>query len=199
MALVIPALGVNCIVSINNGTGGDSGDSSIAFGIERTAAGWGQTDANRVANLFRDGLKGLWDSTWAVGPVRFIFGPLPYTVLEDTTTELGTGTAAVYSPPAVSLIVSKKTAFIGRQHRGRVYLPGVPETLVDDSGLLDATYVSDVQTLFNALFTSINADASVAQLELFHDSETPGALAPTPLSSFLVRNVVGTMRPRQRR
>lgn len=198
MSLVIPANTVNWIITITNSAGGLSSTSHVAFATSMLAA-LDQTITDRVANLFRDGLKGAWDNGWSVGPVKALQGPAPYAVFEDTATEVGTATAAVYSPPAVALVVSKKTGLAGKGLRGRVYLPGVPETLVDEAGVIDPTYLASMQTLMNNLRTSINGDAAVDEMVLLHDEASPLAGARTSISSFLVRNIAASQRPRQRR
>jgi hypothetical protein len=170
----------------------------VAFGTINNSA-LDQTIVNRVANLFRDGLKGGLDNGWSFGPVHVIEGNSPGKVWDDSTVEVGTAGAAVYSPPAVSLVVSKQTGLVGKTHRGRIYFPGVPETLVDEAGVIDAAYLASMQTLFDNLLTSINGDAAVNVMVLLHDSASPGDHAATEIVKLLVRGVCGTMRPRQRR
>lgn len=198
MALVIPPDYANWIVTITNSGGGLSSVSHIALAT-KNLADLDQTIVNRVANLMRDGLKGAWDSGWTVGPVKVIEGDSPVNrVWEDPTTEVGTATAAVYASPAVSLVIAKKTGLAGKSLRGRFYLPGIPETLIDEGGVIDATYLASMQTLVSALLTSVNADAGVDYMVLLHDEDSPQPV-PHQITSLVARSVAGTMRPRQRR
>lgn len=200
MALVIPDDCSNWIVTITNSGGGASAKSTISLGTANSGI-LDQTKVDRISNLFRDGLKPFWDSGWSVGPVHVIEsqGGPPYNVWDNTTTEAGTNGAAVYASPAVSIIVTKQTGIGGKAYRGRMYLPGIQESNVDEAGTIDSGAVSAYQTLIDALKTNLLADAAINDLTLFHDEESPAAGTDTVISNLLVRSVVGTMRPRQRR
>ena len=95
--------------------------------------------------------------------------------------------------------MSKQTGKAGRGFRGRFYYPGPPETLISESGIVDATYLAGMQTLFDNLVAALVADATVVFPILFHDSASPGSHTANEIVKLLARNVVGTMRPRQRR
>ena len=199
VALVIPANFANFILTITNTGAGLSSRNSVAFGFDLTA-GLTQGDVGRIANLLRDGLTPMYDNAWILGPTHAVEGtgaaPL---VWDDTGTEAGIAGASVYSPPSVSYVVSKRTNIGGRAFRGRMYLPGVQEGDVDEAGIIAGARVNTTQATLDALKVALLADPAIDQLVLFHDDTTPGALAPTTIQSYLVRNVVGNMRPRQRR
>lgn len=199
MALVIPPNYSNWTITLTNASGGSSAESSVSCGAATNGL-LTQTDVNRVANIWRDGLKAGWDSGWTVGPVHVVENDSGvYKVWDDNTQEAGTATAAVYSPPSVSIIVSKNTGLRGRAHRGRMYMPGVVETSVGEDGRLDSGYVTAWQTLVDNLHTALLADASIFSLSLLHSETSPVANDPDILENFHVQTVVGTMRPRQRR
>lgn len=197
MPLVIPDGFANAVVTIENSAGGASSKSSIALAFS-LITGVGQVEADRIANVFRDQLKVLWDNQWDVGPVNFSFGPAPYVVLEGAGVESGTAVAAVYAPPAVAISCTKRTNIAGKRFRGRFYLPGVPETLVEEDGALSVSYLADVQTALDALMVALEADTAIGNLFLLHDSSTP-ATAPTRIFKLLARTPVATIRKRQRR
>ena len=200
MALVIPNSCANWSLTITNANGGASSRSSIAIAMEHTA-NLTQADIGRIANLLRDGLTGRYDSSWLLGPTHVVEntgGPV-YKVWDDTGTEAGTVAAAADVSPAVALVVSKLTGFAGRSFRGRVYMPGLRETDVDESGAVAGATVNAWQTAFDNLQTALIADAAVEGVILLHNEGNPNAGIPTPVTRFLVRNVIGTMRPRQRR
>lgn len=199
MALVIPDQRSNWIVTLNNLSGGLSGRSTIAVGTLNDSP-LTQTIVNRVANLFRDNLAPLFDTSWLMGPVHVVEGTASTPkVWDDTGTEAGTHATVACCSPAVAVIVSKQTGLSGRRHRGRLYLPGVPESEVDEAGSLTGGWVNTVQSAFDTLQANLVADAAVNSLDLFHDELTPGASQPDTITSFRVRTIVGTMRPRQRR
>lgn len=199
MALVIPNGYSNWLVTITNSAGGISSRSSIAIGIFDNIP-LTQGDVGRVANLMRDGLTPAFDNGWTIGPVHVVEGTagIPK-VWDDTGTEAGTHTAQVYAPPGLAYVISKQTGLSGRAHRGRIYLPGVEEANVDEAGLVVGAQVNNLQGWFDDLFDNLVADAAVESLALFHDESTPGDLDPDVITSFLARNIVGSMRPRQRR
>lgn len=170
---------------------------SIRFGLELVTP-LNQADMDRLSNVFRDNLKVMVDSGWSIGPCSLLYQTVGLRLtLENTATEAGTATAAVYSPDNVSVIISKKSLFAGRSGRGRVYFPPVPESLVDEAGQLDSTYVSDLQTQATTLLGAVNADASVVNMVILH--EEGSTLANYTVASLLVRNTIGTVRKRIRR
>lgn len=57
----------------------------------------------------------------------------------------GGGTTAS-APPQVSYLFSKRTGIAGPEFRGRMYLPGVNETNVDEAGNLSGSVVTGNQT-----------------------------------------------------
>lgn len=200
MPLVIPENYANLTLRIRNTGGGISQNNSISIGIKCLLNPWGQGEVNAVSNTCRDALKGLYDNAWELGNTHVIYGTggVP-AVFDDTTVELGTHAADVYAPPNCATIVSKQTGLAGRSKRGRFYLPGVPQGFIGEGGGLNPTHVTTVQAVVNALQTALEAEAAVDNLVLFHDSDSGGDTTPTAITSFLVRTVAGTMRPRLRR
>lgn len=199
MPLVIPNNHANIKLTIQNTAGGLSARSSIAVGV-KTTGHYSQAGIALVANIMRDALAPLLDTGWLLGPthVNETFGDVLYS-WDDTGTEAGTHASATYASPAVAFVVSKQTGLAGRKYRGRVYFPGVAESDVDEAGAVAGATVNAVTAAFEDLRTDLLADASVDDVVLFHDSETPGSVVPTPITAFTCRSIVGTMRPRQRR
>lgn len=58
--------------------------------------------------------------------------------------------AAESLPPQCCSVLSLRTALKGRSYRGRIYLPGLPETY-DTAGALTATAVTDIGTIITNL------------------------------------------------
>lgn len=157
-----------------------------------------QADANRVANVIRDGLKGAYDTGWTIGGIKFYFdngGGLA--VLEDPTTEVGTAGAAVYSPPQVAYIVKKTTALAGARNRGRCYMPGLAEDQVDENGRIASGFITSVNTLLASYLTAVNADAAVDYMTLVHTVESGGG--DTAITALTVQSVCATQKGRLRR
>lgn len=199
MPLVVAPGYDNWTVTVQNTGGGASGQNSFSLGTQHTTP-LGGTDVSRIANLFRDALTPLLDNGWLLGPVHVVTnvgGVLQ--VADDTGTEAGTASAAVYASPAVAHVVTKNTGLLGRSQRGRIYFPGVPEADVDEGGILAGARVNAVTAAFEDLRADLIADAAIDNVVLLHDSESPGDHTPTVIASMFCRTVVGTMRPRQRR
>lgn len=199
MPLNIPNNYANFRLTMTNTVAGTSAANSISLAMLTTGT-FGQTEVARIANLMRDGLTPRYDSSWIFGPTRVVarFGGL-LVAFDDAGTEAGTHASQGNVPPAVALVVSKYTGGVGRAHQGRLYMPGLDESQVDESGTVTGTEVNNFQGSFDALYTALVADAAVDSLALLHSVGSPLAGAPDIIASFRVRNKVGSMRPRQRR
>lgn len=94
---------------------------------------------------------------------------------------------------AVSVLISKVTALGGRKGRGRMFQPGVTESVVDPGGVLQTVHA----TALNTCWTGIKADLAAGDLpmHLLHGDAT----APTEIVNLNVQTVVATQRRRQRR
>lgn len=113
-----------------------------------------------------------------------------------------TGTAASApneSPMFTTLIVSKQTAFAGRQYRGRMYPPLtlIAENSVLAGGELLPSIVAPRQAEWSFFLTQMNSTNYPPQL--LHDSTNPLHPFPTPITSLFVRPVVGLQRRRRTR
>lgn len=95
--------------------------------------------------------------------------------------------------PNVAYLLRKVTASGGRRNRGRMFLPGVAETAVNNSGVINAGALTDQQGRADSFFDDMAA--ADMPLELFH-TET---LAPTLLTSLAFDPRVATQRRRLRR
>lgn len=198
MPLTIPDFYVNVILTISNSAAGLSARSTISQGFAATAA-LTQGDVGRIANLFRDNLAPCLDNGFLLGPTHMVQGaPGSDRVYDDTGTEAGTRGALTYGPPANAFVVSKVSGLAGVRNRGRIYFPGVADNDVGEDGIIVGATVNLLQTQFDALRVALEADAAVDSLCIFHDSTTP-VVNPTVQTGYVVRNVIGTMRPRQRR
>ena len=95
-------------------------------------------------------------------------------------------------PPQVQYLISKKTTFIGRHYRGRMFIPDAFETEVDDSGGLAVAATSQLTDIANAWATGLTTSPWVAPV-LLHS--TP-AIPPTNISLFSPGSKVATLRRR---
>lgn len=96
-------------------------------------------------------------------------------------------------PRTVALLVQKKTGLVGRQHRGRMYIPGVDES-VSDEGIIDPGMRATMIAL-GALFATDVTAPSAGILHGRHWNRKEGTFEV--VISGRVRVVLATERKRQ--
>lgn len=109
------------------------------------------------------------------------------------------GTDAV--PQNTAYLVRKRTDLAGRRGRGRMYIPSVIDTEVDDQGrLTTASQLSWTTSLDNWMADLTTAvGARLYPPVVLHRSEGIGVEPlPTPVQSFVIDPVVATQRRRLR-
>lgn len=110
-----------------------------------------------------------------------------------TSEESAGGTAGV---PHTAFLVHKNTAQGGRAGRGRLFIPTVPEDLVNGAGGLDTTLLAAIQSDCDVFLEEL--DTSFIPMVLLHGVGSP-LETPTPVTSLTVQPVVATQRRRLRR
>ena len=159
-------------------------------GVDQTPAGVAST------------CRAAWDDNVAPNQVDDImlssvlvkFGPNdegPF--FEDSGSDTGGSSSSPWSP-AVAILVRKVTTLGGRKHRGRMFVPGYPENLVNASGDLETGVAASLTTNFTDFYNDLVA-ADLAPVVLHND---PIEL-PTIITNLVVASTVGTQRRRQRR
>lgn len=106
------------------------------------------------------------------------------------------GVGAGAMAPQVSWLITKVTGFGGRQGRGRMYIPGLIDSIVADGGIIDGTQVTLMQTAMDNFHGDLVAFGLIPTLLRAPDSPIG---APVPVTSFEVQNRVATQRRRNRR
>jgi hypothetical protein len=124
--------------------------------------------------------------------------PLRY---EATGVVVGTRTAGVISPPNVTYLIKKSTAYAGRRYRGRMYLPFVQSLGVTQTGQLTGPEQTLLVTSAAALFSGlVAAGPNASELSLLHaESALSATPAPTPVAALLASSIVATQRRRLER
>jgi hypothetical protein len=98
--------------------------------------------------------------------------------------------------PQTAALVQKVTGVGGRQGRGRMYVPGIPETNFASDGSMSSGNQALWQTALNSLVTAMNAaDLPPA---LLHSPAGP-IVAPFPITGLLIQGKAATQRRRIRR
>lgn len=172
--------------------------AEVTLGLNVGTYGGTATDAAGDVN-------GAWDTanintlqviTCELVRVVVKFGPTA-TGPTGINTNVVSGTDASPGTPAnFSYLVHKVTAFGGRAGRGRMYIPGVDETQVNDAGDIDSTLTDAMTTAMGVFRDELNT----ADLEpvLLHGEDSPITL-PSPITAFVCDGVGGTQRRRMRR
>lgn len=127
----------------------------------------------------------------AGGPLQAVFGP--------ATPTAGTSTAN-QAPPNVAWILRKRTNFVGRRYRGRMYFPwSLSETAMNELGVLTPAAISTRQGAANDWLDAADVATAYEGLWLLHNETGTAAENPDRISTFEVAQVVGTQRRRLQR
>jgi hypothetical protein len=114
--------------------------------------------------------------------------------------------------PQSALLVQKNTVLGGRRGRGRMYLPGLDESVVLEGGVVESSYLTAMQAALDAFYDDLGSSALTLALE--HGPETTWVLVggqprrvpvagavpdPTDITSLVLTSRIGTQRRRNRR
>lgn len=173
----------------------------VPFGAEWTIGidvdQYAGTPSTLAGELAADYIAQSFQSIMAVGvdlsSVLVKYGPnATGATAEAFATEAGT--VASGASPNVAYLVSKLTAQGGRRGRGRLYLPGVTEAGINNSGTVLAATVTNIQTAFTAMHALAIADSR--PYVLLHSSTEH---FPDLITSFVAQSIGATQRRRMRR
>jgi hypothetical protein len=145
--------------------------------------------------------------------VRCKFGPDDTGPFAELSSGSAGGQAHNTQPANVAYLVGKATGTGGRRGRGRMFLPGVSETNVNDAGVLDSTWVTNWNTALALVLTDL--DSAGNPMVVLHEPSTvwvldangqpkrqplPGPLpSPDEVTSLSMSGRVATQRRRIRR
>lgn len=125
-------------------------------------------------------------------------GPLVYDSSLTGVTGANTGNPL---PQNCAWLMRKRTDLAGRRGRGRMYIPGVMESEVSPTGVIDTTTVTGLQAAADDFYDRLTTgvDQAATPPVVLHRSEGIGEEpAPTPITSFTVDSVIATQRRRLR-
>lgn len=170
--------------------------AEMTFGVDQAA----QTPvgvAGAVCTAWDlSGVQSLQTDETLLASVYVKFGPS----LTGPSADVACGLAGVATGagvhPNTAMLVKKVTPDGGRAGRGRMYMPGMPETVISDSGLVDAGFLGSANTAFEDFRARLNT-ATIPMI-LLHGAGSPISL-PSVVTSLLVDPKVATQRRRLRR
>ncbi len=202
MSLIIPDGFGQVIHSLT--LSGDPEPMAVTFGVE--SAGADAANASTIAqglhNAFFDAFDALLPTVYSLlqTEVRFNVGgsaDLVVGIHVEPKTFLNS-TPPV--PQNSAYILQKRTNLSGRRNRGRLYLPGVGEVLVDAAGKMSATAITgvngDAAGWLNAIKTTVTG---ITNMVVLHSTGISGAPPPTIVQQLLLDPILGTQRRRLRK
>lgn len=196
MTLVIPPGFGSAAIVLEGGVGTQPFITTI--GLDMTDAGGDYVAvANKVFDTY--GVAFLESTSTDLSLTQVILsvgqdgGDQP-TVSSDRAAVAGEATGD-FAPLSVALLLNKRTAFLGRKGRGRMFIPGViKDNMVDISGRVGTTTIEAFNEILESWLAVLAAgegiDAPAIPAVLLHSTATP---APTPISAMTVGPIVGTM------
>lgn len=140
------------------------------------------------------------DSSWQVTSIRTRLGDAapPYSFF-DVPTPGVTGTVTGNSQtPNTACLVRKTTLAQGKGATGRFYLPGVPEGAVDDNGVIDSSFLTDVTDAILAWQLALAA-VGVGAMYVLHGEGTPLEATPSAVLACVPLANAASQRRRLRR
>lgn len=174
----------------------DSGGGTSTFGVARVEGESLEATAQRWANSWDDTLGGIADSDYSLSLVSAV----DETESAEVVGPGPNGNVVTSAPPNVAVLLSLISARRGPRGRGRLYLPGLAaESLINEAGILDATYRDELQGL--AAIWSGGGTIGARRLVVLQGSEgiSPPISPPPDVGTPIVGAKVATQRRRLRR
>lgn len=113
------------------------------------------------------------------------------TVMESVAGALPGVLSSPLGSPQVQGLVAKRGAAASRQARGRTFLPDVPESMVDQGGNLDSTYLGNAQDFADEVIAGLLVGTFSGMVILHSTVRTPD-----PVTSYIAQSRVATLRTR---
>lgn len=131
---------------------------------------------------------------------HILVGSDPGTVRWESSLTPVVGTVSgVNVPQNTAFLVRKQTELGGRRNRGRMYIPGVPESWCTGAGVVPIGNVTTINTVVSALTVGgsiVTAFGFLGGPVLLHQSDSQ---TPTAVVDLQCQRVVATQRRRLRR
>lgn len=136
--------------------------------------------------------------------MRYQDSPTEQTYIETTSAADAAGSGTSPLPSNCAIVIQKKTGLAGKKNRGRFFVPGINEGLVNALGDIDSGAVASLQTNVNAMYTAWNTvvDELVIHHNIPYVKGVPGTGGPDPsqiptnITSLVVAPRIGTQRRR---
>lgn len=119
-------------------------------------------------------------------------------ILGFSTGSTAGGRSAESTPPALALMITKRTNSGGRRGRGRIYIPwALSDTAVSENGAIAGASLTAWGSAASAWRSALAA--ANRHMVLLHGSGLTAPPAPTPVENLVVNPTIRTQRRRQAR
>lgn len=205
MALIIPVGFGQAVYELALTGDAEPVVTTMGHDLSNVVGGDYEEIANRLFDGFGQEMMGAISDQYSLTGVSLYVGQDggPPAVFFGTDTAVVGGDAGLPLPQNCAALVRKRTGAAGRRGRGRMYLPGVRENVVNAIGVMDSTYVTAWQTSIDGWFDLLNGvpAGSVAYPPvILHRSEGIGEEPPpTPVTALVLDDVIATQRRRLRK
>jgi hypothetical protein len=203
MPLVIPQYHAHVIESLR--LADDPQDMAVTYGVEvEGAAAPTVSDlAESLATLFNTHVMPIVVSPYihVNTHVEYQVGapPAPLQIADRPSSLAGGANDTNITPQNSAHLIRKNTSLGGRRNRGRMYLPGVSEANVSNTGVLAPARVAQINTALSNWRAALEANTGILYMVILHgtslNSPTP---TPTPVTSLACQPVIATQRRRLR-
>lgn len=147
-----------------------------------------------IEGLFEGLVESQSVSSLILSSARVKFGPDATGPFVERAYNLPGNQGADAASPNTAILVSKVTAFGGREGRGRLFWPGISDFSLDADGTIGAGSLAQYQTAWDTFFTGLGLANAPAFLLHSDSANTPDAI-----TEFVVQAKVATQRRRLRR
>lgn len=179
--------------------GGTSAPSGAECTLGFDVSGWAGTPdelAESIADQWTVDCRSNTVTTVTLVRVDVKFGP----VATGPSGTFSINSAGLWSTaaagPNTSYLLHKNTAFGGRAGKGRMYLPGVAESAVNVSGVIDSGVASSITADWSDTLLALGIQG--AEAVVLHGDNSP-ITTPTPITSVAIDATSATQRRRLRR
>lgn len=171
--------------------------ADVTLGVDHSAFSGSATDAAVLArNAWASNLMPVLNNGVTLVNTHVKFGPNATGPSGDSSGSTTGSGANPGTTPQVSFLVHKSTAFGGHAGRGRMFIPGVQESSVDNSGNMDPGTVTALQAAVDGLLDDLATGLLIPVL--LHSAASP-LTTPSTILEFTVDPLAATQRRRLRR
>lgn len=177
---------------------GDTELMTVGMGFKITStATFTQAMADFFSGEFLSAINATTASEYETIQTNFVVGLTGGDVEASSGDGAGVGTNTGDPVPQNSAyLIRKRSGLVGRKNRGRMYIPGVIESGVNELGQLTTGVANALQSTWGDFRTNIEADANFDGLSILHS--LGDSTIPTPVTALIVDTVIATQRRRLR-